>query len=214
MNSHIRAISVLAAALAITASTVPATWAAPVTLSLDGSWAMPDASRNVRVAARADLDGIDASPPSTIGMYRVAGVHFDFERLGKLTSPFALEADPARTWMFLYPGDPGQRAGEVRFAGEMSSARALPNGILATDFDLRIYFSELIDDTPGALFSLGSIQSASLWLGTQVGAYSEAFTWGQFNVAGELPAPGQASAAAPGLIALGYLALRRRRRSP
>ena len=102
---------------------------------------MREASRNVRVTANADLNGIDASPASTIDKYRVANVHFDFDRLGRLNSPFVLEAGPARSWTFLYPGGPGQRAGEVRFAGEMSGACALPNGILATDFDLRLYFS-------------------------------------------------------------------------
>lgn len=206
-------IAMAASITALLASVSSLTFAAPVTIALDGAWLDPGSMRNVHITALASLDAIDSSSSRPAGAYRVGSVHFDFERLGRLTSPFALEADPARTWMFLYPSTPGKRVGELRFTGEMSSTWALPNGTLATDFDLRLYFADLAGDTPGALLSLLSLQSASLWLGTQLGAYSGDFTWGQFSVSSSIPAPGQLSAVIPGLVAAAGLAWRRKRRS-
>lgn len=192
------------------ASIVVAAHAAEVKMAIEGSWLNADSGRNLLITAKARLDTTDAAPAMDIGSYAITDLRFDFEQLGVLTTPFMLQADPAHSSMHIYPRRPGEAAGEVRFFGGMDRSVLLPNGLEVIDFDLRLYFSDVLDDTPGSLLHLGALRSGSLWLSDQAGARSGEFAWARASVtSSQVPEPGVALLAVPWLFLALHLSGRR-----
>lgn len=188
------------------ASIVVAAQAAEVKMTIEGSWLTAVSGRNLLITAKARLDSTDAAPAMDIGSYAITDLRFDFEQLGVLTNPFMLQADPAHSSMHIYPRRPGEAAGEVRFFGGMDRSVSMPNGVEVIDFDLRLYFTDVLDDTPGSLLHLGALRSASLWLSDQAGARSGEFAWATaVATSSQVPEPGVALLAVPwAILALLY----------
>lgn len=187
--------------------------AAEVSMAIEGSWMTADSGRNLLITAKTRLDSTDADTSTGIGSYAITDLRFDFTQLGVLTAPFKLQADPAHSSMHIYPHRPGEAAGEVRFFGGMDRSVLMPNGLEVIDFDLRLYFSEVLNDTPGSLLHLGALRSASLWLSDQVGARSAEFAWARASTtSSQVPEPGVALLAVPWLILAMLLRGRRRAR--
>lgn len=139
------------------AFTTVAAHASTVPMTVAGNWMAPETAQNLLIRARAHLGGVDGDPRPTAGSYGLSDLSFQFERLSTFNSPFTLRADPGRSNMHIYARSPGEGVGEVRFFGGMDRTLLMPNGSEAIDFDLRLYFSEVPNDTPGSLLQVGAL---------------------------------------------------------
>ena len=185
--------------------------ALPITLKLGGSWESGSSTRNVSVTATFDGASLDQNPWNRIGAYQLSSVTFGFTQLGKFSTPFELCGDVSQSQLHLYPSSEGIPTGEVRMFGRFDTIAPFPNGILPTEYDLRMYFTSLPDDSLSALSGVGNLMYSSRYLTDQIGGRSSNFLQSDLQVIqSAVPEPATYALFLTGLGLICYTTRRRR----
>lgn len=150
--------------------------AALMNLEVNGLWGDIFGAPNLSIVFSLDSLAGDLNASSSIGEFRVQAVNFNFKSLGVFQTPFTLVGDAQNTLLYSYPDLLGQGGSELRLNGFFDSNHPFPNGIQATEFDLRLSLESTKDDSLETLFKAASTNSTSLYLSDQIGARSSLFS--------------------------------------
>ncbi|MDP3456747.1 hypothetical protein [Methyloversatilis sp.] len=177
-----------------------ATFAAPITLTVNGIWETPATSSNFTIVAIAS-DATDKDPRPQVGLYPVKELTFYFTELGKFKTQFSLFADPGASQLQISKSDDG--SGELRYFGSMLAIPTFPNGSPPTEFDMRLSFSKITEVDLSTLTELGAYREGTLYLTDGNSARSSLFLTSNVSVSDiPLPEPGSAMLIFLGMIAL------------